>query len=69
MLPAGFFQLCKVIDDGGLITAEGEIDEILNRGNSSRKSSSLELKILICFEALLSFGQIVKLIDVDFAVL
>lgn len=52
MLPAGFFQLCKVIDDGGLITAEGEIDEILNRGNSSRKSSSLELKILICFEAL-----------------
>ena len=52
MLPADCFQVCKVIDDCGPITAEGEIDEILQRGNSSRKGSSLELKILIRFEAL-----------------
>ena len=69
MLPADCFQVCKVIDDCGLITAEGEIDEIFNRGNSSRKSSCLKLKILIRFETLQPLGQIVQLIDVDFATL
>ena len=69
MLPADCLQVCKVVDDRGLITAEGEIDEIFNRGNSSRKGSCLELKILIRFETLQPLGQIVQLIDVDFAAL
>ena len=67
MPAANGLQVGEVINDCDLVTAEGQVDKVLDRGYISGRKDGFELDSLVIVKALQPFGQMVQLIEVDHA--
>ena len=67
MPAANGLQVGEVINDRDPVTAEGQVDEVLDRGNVSGRGDGFELDALVIVKALQPLGQIVQLIEVRHA--
>ena len=67
MPTANGLQVGEVVNNCDLVTAEGQVDKVLDRGDVSGRGDGFELDTLVIVKALQPFGQIVQLIEVDHA--
>ena len=65
VVTANGFQVREVCDNGGFLTAEGQVDEVFHVGQIQLLGHSLKLCGLANIKAVQPLGQIVQLVQVD----